>query len=260
MPYPELEHALYTFAGAIRYPNNHPLPDGVSRERLEVYHELFFNNFRASLESAYPVLHEVLPASLWERLIGGFFAEHRCTTPEFPRMPQEFLHWLRQRKQTAPDEPPWLIPLALWEWTELEVLLDESEPAAAIDPLGDLLQGQVVLTPTLRLHAFDYPVHHIAPDALPEAPLAEPIYLAAYRNREDETAFLELNAFSAALLARLSQWPEESGRRQLEALAEAAGWKESGSLLEFGAGFLDQMRRQGVVLGTTTTDTTESTS
>jgi hypothetical protein len=260
MPRSDLLSAQQSFAAAIRDPQNRPVPAGVSRERLAIYHELFFNNFRSSLQSAYPVLSEVLAPPLWEKLIGDFFREHRCTTPEFPRMPREFLRWLAARTQAGPGEPPWIGALALWEWTELEVLLDDTTPSVEVDPQGDLLQAPIALNPSLRLHAFDYPVHRIAPDSQPEMPLDEPVYLAAYRDLAEEMAFLELNAMSAALLAMLAESPSRSGRQHIQALISSAGWKDSDILSDFAAKFLETLRHKGVVLGTKTTNTMEESS
>ncbi|MFU8836780.1 MAG: DUF2063 domain-containing protein [Thiohalomonadaceae bacterium] len=244
-----LQAAQYAFANAIRDPDNHLPPAGVSAQRLAVYHELFFNNFRNSLESAYPVLHDVVEPSLWEELVSGFFREHRCHTPEFPRMPREFLDWLTLPRDTQEQEPAFLPQLALWEWTELEVLLDPAIPMRPLRIDADLLDSQPVLVPSLRLHRFDYPVHRIAPGYLPDAALSEPVHLAAYRNAQDEAAFLELSPVSAALLQNIQENHDMTGAEHIDQLASLMGHPRPEQLFTFAAAFLDELRDKGVLLG-----------
>ena len=244
----------YAFANAIRDPGKHLPPAGISAQRLAVYHELFFNNFRSSLESAYPVLHDVVDPSLWEELVSGFFRDHRSHTPEFPRMPREFLDWLTLPRETQEKEPAFLQQLALWEWTELEVLLDPAIPLQPLRMDANLLDSQPVVVPSLRLHSFDYPVHRIAPGYLSDAPLSEPVHLAAYRNAQDEATFLELSPVSAALVQNIQENHDMTGAEHIDQLTKLMGYSRPEQLFTFAAAFLDELRDKGVLLGGCTTN------
>jgi hypothetical protein len=48
----------------------------------------------------------VLGVRRWTRLVRAFFAQHRCATPWFCQIPEEFLRWL----ETAQPQglPPFL--------------------------------------------------------------------------------------------------------------------------------------------------------
>lgn len=248
-----LQAVQSAFANAIRDPVNHSPPSGVSPERMRLYHELFYNNVRGSLASAFPVLDEVLPDPLWRSLVRRFWAEHRCHTPEFPRMPREFLLWLNAREAPERGEPPFLHELALWEWAELDVLLDPGTPPDGFDAKGDPLTGVPALNPALRLFVFRYPVHRIAPGFLPDEPESEPVFLAVYRDRDDETQFLELSAPGAALLQAMMDDPGKTGQHHVEALARLME-SDPEQLRRFGSEFLDDLLEKGVLLGARAND------
>ncbi|OOZ13923.1 hypothetical protein BOW35_09750 [Solemya velum gill symbiont] len=245
-----LAQQQFEFTSALRDPDCTTIPAGVPHERLEAYRELFFNNVRGILESAFPVIHEILPTELSETLARRFFREHSSHTPEFPRFPREFLLWLEQREMAEEGEPPFLYQLALWEWTELDVLLDpaaEPQPAGAMD---DVLAQVPLLAPTLQLHAFDYPVHRISADFIPEEPLETQVYLVAFRTPDEGIEFIELNQASAALVQVMLESPGKTGEEYLRALAELMGYADAEQLLGFGREFFNDLYQQGVLVGT----------
>ncbi len=244
-----LQQQQIAFAQAIRDPAGSPIPEGVAEARMSVYRELFFNNIRGSLEGAFPVLHEIMPDSKWEALLRRFFAEHQSQTPEFVRLPGEFLHWLQDdHPNPLPGD---LLELAAWEWSELEVMLAPTIEMASIDPEGDMLQGIPQLNPTLRLHRFSWPVHQLSAQHYPAAPLETPIELLVLRTPEDEMEFITLNATTAALIHQLRETPKLSGLQQLQQLAQRLSMQEE-TLLHYGPGFFQQLRQQSVLLGSST--------
>lgn len=66
-------------------------------------------------------------------LVEGFFAKHRCLTPYFPRLAEEFLLFLGQREGT----PEWLRELAHYEWVELALAMDPTELSSVKAVAGD---------------------------------------------------------------------------------------------------------------------------
>ena len=86
--------AQRNFAARIRQPGVNPLPEGVPVERMAIYEQLFFNTIEGFLSSGFPVSRRLFDEARWRRLVGDFLAGHRCTTPYFPAVGEEFLGWL----------------------------------------------------------------------------------------------------------------------------------------------------------------------
>ena len=84
------------FAAYIRDPRLNPAPADINPLRMQIYHQLFFNNIDSSLSSNFPVLHKILDDEQWLELARDFFATHRCRTPYFSEIADEFLEYLQQ--------------------------------------------------------------------------------------------------------------------------------------------------------------------
>ncbi len=236
------------FAQAIRDPDS-PVPEWVAEERMSIYRELFFNNIQSSLQSTFPVLHEVLAESQWTVLTRQFFTQHRSQVPEFVRLPGEFVDWLQTTDLNA--LPGYLLELAAWEWSELEVMLAPAIEMQPINPIGDLMQMAPQLNPTLRLHTCTYPVHQISAKHQPEQPLDQPVELLVLRTLDDEVEFIILNPTTAALIHQLQEMPMLSGHEQLQLLAQRLSMEEE-TLLHYGPDFFQQLRQQSILLGSST--------
>ncbi len=64
-----------------------------------------------------------------------FFACHACRTPLFTRLAEEFLVYLEQERKGMPEDPPFLLELAHYEWVELALSLSDTDqqlPAIAM--------------------------------------------------------------------------------------------------------------------------------
>lgn len=236
------------FAGHLRDPGTSPRPHGTSRRGMDVYAEIVFNNMESTLSACFPVCKKVIGVRRWKRLVRAFLAGHRCASPLFRQIPEEFLRWLETRASAAEDLPPFFGSLAHYEWVELAVAVAAVEaPPARLD--GDLLAGRPVLAASLMLLEYPYPVHRISPRFKPALPDSEPTRLLVYRDTRDEVAFVEINAVTAILI-RLLQAEAFSGHEALERVAQELQYPDPTVILGFGAMLLDDLRRQGVILGT----------
>lgn len=239
------------FTAHIRDPEQAPAPDGVEDRRMKIYRDLFFNNIQSLLAGNFPVLRDLYGEAGWRVLVRDFYATHRCRTPLFPEIAREFLQYLQDERGARPEDPPFLLELAHYEWVELALDLDErSADDLGADPDGDLLEGRPVLNPLIRLLSYRYPVHRIRPDFQPAEPPPQATHLLVYRNRDDEVKFMQLNAVTEGLLERLGRDDEGSGRDVLEELAHDIGHHDEQRLIQAGAELLEDLRRRGVVLGT----------
>jgi hypothetical protein len=153
----------------------------------------------------------------------------------------------------VPDDAdqPFMKELLHYEWVELA--LDSSEvdlPVEGVDPNGDLLAGHPVQSPLAWSLAYQYPVHCICEEYVPQEPGAQPTYLIAYRNREDAVQFIETNPVTARLLYLLSESEEMTGHEALQQIAVELQHPSPEQVVAGGLQTLEQLRASGVILGT----------
>lgn len=247
MPLPEFQQFQYAFAAHIRDPKRHSRPPGIEARRMKIYNELLYNNTEGFLLSCYPVLREVLGKQKWARLVRAFFSAHRCHTPYFRQIPDEFLQFLQTTWQRPDNYPEYLLELAHYEWIELVLSVsNRAVDETAIDPHGDLLDQQPVLNPVLANLRYRWPVQRIQPRAR-IAPAET--YLLVFRDSEDQIQFLETNAFTARLL-NLMEAGDYTGRSALQTIADESGHTHPERVMEGGSATLQDLRSRGAILGT----------
>ncbi len=243
---PDFQRYQAAFTAHIRDPQANPRPAGVEVRRMKIYNELLYNNVEGFLLACFPVLRKTLGTRRWTRMVRVFFATHRCHTPYFRQIPDEFLQFL-QRGWRAPETyPAWLVPLAHYEWIELVLSVSNRTPDHAINPAGNLMDGVPVLNPVLANLRYDWPVHRIAPRR--KIAPAE-TFLLVYRDAGDAVRFDEINAFTARLLALLEDGTR-SGRAALDTLAMESRHPDPGLIARAGRDVLEDLRARGAILGT----------
>lgn len=238
-------------ASYVRDPANAPAPSGLEARRLHIYRDLFLNNVRSLLAGNFPVIHAIYGEEAWSALVRDFYREHPARTPLFTELPREFLQYLDTRAAQDRADPPWLRQLAHYEWVELALQLHETTPVdVSHDPAGDLLRGRPQVSPLAWPLAYQWPVHLLSPDYLPDTPPASPTLLLLLRREDGSVDFQALSPLTYRLLERLEALPTLSGREQLEALAIEASAPDVSAFVGDGACMLSQLRRDGILLGT----------
>jgi hypothetical protein len=253
---PEFQRKQYAFAAHIRDPQHVPAPDGVEDRRMAIYRELFFNNLRSLLSSTFPVLKKLHADDKWRRMVRRFMQKHSAQTPYFLELPAEFLNFLQNEYEPEDDDFPFLVELAHYEYIELALSVSEAtNDLDDVDPDGDLLAGVPVKSELAWVYAYQYPVHRIATDYLPETPEQRPVYLAVYRNNDDKVGFLELNPVTAGLLNAIAENEEgETGEKLLRDLAVGIGYADAGAFVQHGLAALEEMRTLDILTGTRQAD------
>lgn len=246
---PAFQAFQYAFARHIRDPRNAPRPRGVPARRMKVYNELLFNNIEGFLLACFPVLRSLLGRRRWTALVRDFFATHRCRTPFFRQIPDEFIHYLQTGRGPREDDPPFLLELAHYEWIELALSVSTLEPPVGVDPEGDLLAGIPILNPVSALLRYAYPVHRLGPRYKPTTPPPEPTHLLVFRDGDFQVRFIHLNPVTARLLALVSA-ARMSGRHALETIAGELAHSDPEAVLRAGLEILSDLRNQGAILGT----------
>jgi len=236
------------FVDTLRDPDNHPTPSDIEERRMAVYRELIYNNVEDFLANTYPVLKQILGDTNWHSLVRDYFIKHRATTPLFMQMPREFLVYLQEERESEAGDYPFMIELAHYEWTELELAVsDEKFSMQGINANGDLLEGRVAISPLCRILGYQYPVHQIGVTYLPTVPV--PTYLIIFRDRKDNVEFIELNQVTASLLHRILD-ANQSARDILSDIARELNHPDPNKILEFGVDLLEDLHKRGVILGT----------
>jgi len=235
------------FAAHIRNPDVHPRPGDVEPRRMQIYLDLFYNNIESFLAGAFPVAKRTLGDERWHVLARDFVHRHASTAPYFLEISQEFLTFLAEDGPT--DVPPWLLELCHYEWVELALSVAEEDiPSEGIDPEGDLLIGEPVVSPLVWKLAYHYPVHHIGPDFQPDAPGATPTQLVVYRRRDDRVKFMAVTPLTMALLDELEAGG--TGREAFDRLAARAPGLDADTMQQEGLATLERLRNAEVLLGT----------
>ena len=220
------------FAARIRQPEAQPLLPGITRERMAIYEELFFNNVASLVSGAFPVLRAVLGAERWQSLLRSFLAEHRAATPYFLEISQEFIGWLQQGYRAEPQDPPFMLELAHYEWVELALdVSDAPLPAHGWSPLAWPL-------------AYRWPVQMIGADHCPAQPPPEPTCLLVWRDRQDQVRFMQLAPFAYQLALRLQAG--EPPMQALLGLATAHGLAADSGYFDNARALLDDWQARDI--------------
>jgi hypothetical protein len=247
---PSFQQYQMAFTAHIRDPLNQPRPDNVVAKRMDVYKEIVFNNIFESVSACFPVARKVIGKRIWLKLIRGFFREHSSTTPIFRKIPEEFLSYLSNLNSIAHEDiPPYLSNLCHYEWVELLVstMVDNNLDAREIDSTGNLSNNLPAFTPTMQLLNYEYAVQKISPYYKPK----EKTYtqLIVYRNTEFAIKFIELNTLTFRLIEILKR-DQVNGIEALSKLADEVNNTHSKTVIHFGLSLLEDLRKQGVILGT----------
>lgn len=247
---PLFQQYQFAFASHIRNPRQHKRPRGVEARRMKVYNELLYNNLEGFLLACFPVLRQVLGKRKWSKLVRDFFAAHRCHTPFFRQIPDEFVRYLKNERGERAEDPAFLQDLAHYEWVELMLSVSSKEiDFSQIDPDGDLMGGRPALNPLLSLQGYAYPVHRISPRFKPTAEQKEETHFAILRNSDDEVKFILINPVSMRLLSLL-QATASSGKEVLLQIASEMKHPDTQVVLAGGLEIMQSLRDSQVILGT----------
>ena len=242
--------AQFEFTAHIRDPDNNPRPDEIEDRRMKIYRELFYNNIEGFVSSAFPVLRKIYSDENWHKMVRDFFVKHRCQTPYFLEISQEFLSYLQNVRTPQPEDPDFLLELAHYEWVELALMIEEEAvDLKEINPNGDLLKKHPVISPLAWSLAYQYPVHKIGPEFIPESAPKTPSYLVVYRTRNDKIEFMEVNPVTARLIQLLNENENISGRQALLLIADELQANDKELIISGGLQALEELQEHGILLG-----------
>ncbi len=107
------------------------------------------------------------------------------------------------QEQAITGVPPWLPELLHYEWMELVV---EAHPGRILPSGRPVTEtSTLAINPTLQNLQYQWPVHTIAPQSLPDRPTV--CCLLVYRRSDHRVTFVEVTPLAAALLQIIAQQP-----------------------------------------------------
>jgi len=247
-PIPDFQKYQFSFTGHIRDPKSNKRPEGMSARSMTVYAELLFKNISSLVSPCFPVAQSILGARKWTKLMREFLSTHRCRTPYFRELPEEFLRFMQERESIS-GEPDFLNYLLHYEWVELALAHSNMD----LDPRninvdGDLRDGRPILTPVHMLLAYPYAVHRIGKRYQPTAAQREETCLLVFRDHRDAVRFIVLNPVSARLVA-LIEPGDLSGNQAVGQAVSELRHPEPAAAIEGGHAIIENLRREGAILG-----------
>jgi hypothetical protein len=235
------------FASYIRDPENNPAPADVKAQRMAMYRELFFNNVESFLSSSFPVLRSILDDNRWFGLAQDFFASHRCQSPYFSEIPEEFLDYL-QNERDNPDDLPFLLELAHYEWVETALAIAKMDVIAnSRGDIDNLLNERIALSPLAWPLAYQYPVQQLSPDFLPTVAPEQPTFLIVYRNIDDEVHFSQITGITYRLLQLIQENEGLTAEDYLRQVAQEANHPDPALIMEGGLAILKEWAEKTII-------------
>lgn len=236
----------HEFAAYIRDPENNPPPADVKPQRMAMYRELFFNNIDSFLSANFPVLRAILDDRQWFELGQDFFAEHASRTPHFSQIPEEFLDYLQNERNSSGDFP-FMLELVHYEWVEMALTIAKETVPANRHSLDDLQSRRIRLSPLAWPLAYQYPVQKISPDYLPEAPPELATFLIVYRNPDDEVNFIEITPITYRLLEIIQEHEQVLAADCLRQVAEESKHPNPDMIIAGGLQILKELAQKMVI-------------
>jgi hypothetical protein len=182
------------FTTHIRSAQHHTI-EGIEDRRLNIYRELFYNNIESFVSGTFPILKECISHDEWHQMVRSFFIQHKCKSPYFLEISEEFLHFLQADTENTLSLPVYAYSLAHWEWMEL--FADTYVEGQHNERLVINLDVDIVTTVECSwLQAYEYAVHKIKPG---DEVFKVPAFLLVYRDATQKVGFVELNSLSYLL-------------------------------------------------------------
>lgn len=252
---PSFQRQQFAFAAHIRDPEKNARPSELEDRRMTIYRDLFYNNVEGFISGSFPVLRSITPDDTWHRRIRRFFSDHRCHSPYFLEISEEFLDWLANERipkdaDHHPDDPPFIQELAHYEWVELKLSISDETADRDIDHNGNLMTQAPIISSLAWPLAYQYPVHQISEDLQPDSPTEQPSYLVVYRDRQFEVHFLEINAVTYRLLELIQDNPGWTGREVIQKILDELQHPEPDSIVQHGMALLEDLRQRNIIIGT----------
>jgi uncharacterized protein len=237
-----------------------PSPDKLTESlpsKAAIYARLLYSKFDGSLTACFPITRAFLGDESWRQLVRTFIREHRCQSPLYREIPDEFIDFLIKSKPKL-DLLELITDLAHFEWMELVLETATGLPESyRFEEAGDVLEDIPVLNPVLHLLRYRYPVQTLTIDNIEtwrqeethhQPDNEQPIILAGLRDSNYCIHFITMNTVTARLI-ELLQDGFRTGRTALIQLAVELHYPSPENIIPFGEDILNQLVSQQIIIG-----------
>lgn len=244
----KLKQQQAAFAAHLRHPQLSPPPVNIEDRRLDIYRQLFFNNIKQFISSAFPVLCSLHEERQWNELIRDFYTNHKAQSPYFLEISEEFLAWLKNPALLIHQQYPFAAELAHYEWVELALDVADSFMPNVTNVEGSILTNTLALSDVAWPLLYSWPVHLIGKDFQPQQANEMPTCLVVYRNVDDKVCFLESNITTLRLLEIIQDQPNNTGLMSLQQLALEMPHTQANNIIQFGQNALEQLLQLSIIV------------
>lgn len=234
------------FANYCRTGELEPLK-GLTENRVHHYRRLVYNVVDDTLQSAFPLTHDLLSSEEWDSTVDKFFSSHSCQSYSIWKMPFEFYQFIEKNNVPLKEKYPFIEELLLFEWIEIEVYMMEDKVFPEAKNAGDWRNDVIAINPEFRLLQLSYPVHLKNPNEILEEERGE-YYLLVFRERETgKVQFMNLSFYFAWLIEKISD--EQKPLNEILNDAEAIFGLNTQTLLENTLPLLEELKNKQFILG-----------
>lgn len=168
---------------------------GLTDNRVHTYRRLVYNVIDDTLQSAFPLTHDLLTEEEWNESVDTFFSNHACQSTSVWKMPFEFYQFIESDKYELKNKYPLLTELLLFEWLEVELYMMEDKIIPTTKSEGALVTDIIEFNPEFRLLRLSYPVHLKNPNQIIAEDKGE-YFVLIFRERESGMIqFINLSMF-----------------------------------------------------------------
>ncbi|WP_306302221.1 HvfC family RiPP maturation protein [Shewanella marina] len=206
----------------------------------------FFNNVVGFVSQAFPVLKSIYGDQAWRDLVDTFFKQHDCHSPIFIDIAEEFLHYLQHEYVIQASDPDYMLELAHYEWLELVVSTQFSDPLLQNITLLDE-ETVLLLESSSQVAQYQFPVHQISEDHQDVEISETGYFFCIYRDADDNVQFMQLNPMSAQVLAYIQQSSQTSTKQLLAWLVKTYPDFPPQSMVDGCLTMLSQFSQKGII-------------
>ena len=253
---PEFQQYQHQFVDYLRNPlKNEVVPESLPQSS-NIYAKLLYSKIEGSLDNCFPISRQLLGTKRWTQLIQSFIKDHRCKSPFYREIPDEFVGYL-MNEQTAIVLPEFIIELAHYEWMELVLETEKVTLSKPCFPIKENILNVIpAFNPVLHLLHYHYPVQNITASdpywnnwvSRSEPYNQEPLILAGLRDNDDKVKFIEVNTVTARLI-ELTLEGFSTGEQALLELAAEMHYGDHETILPFGNDIFKQLEQQHIIIG-----------
>ncbi|MCH2223157.1 MAG: putative DNA-binding domain-containing protein [Crocinitomicaceae bacterium] len=122
-----------------------------------VYQKMVRDNIQDNLINVYPILSHLLGVKNWNNLVDNFIEKHSCQSLVFWQFPGELYDYLVTGELALKKEYPFILDLALYEWSIVDLYFRKDHPAIS-SAFDGTLKTTPVFSKEFEIFHFNYPV------------------------------------------------------------------------------------------------------